>query len=93
MRARWSAYLDNRDHREFRGCFRCHNEDMLDAAGAAVFSDCTRCHVILTQSENDDETNQIDYEKGQTFYHIMNAETLDEFADCTACKDGADGVH
>lgn len=93
MRARWSAYPDNRGHREFPGCFRCHNQDMVDATGAAVFSDCTRCHVILTQIENGEETNQIDYEKGQTFYHVMNEETLDEFADCTACHDGADGVH
>lgn len=51
MRASWKAYPDNIGHKNWAGCFRCHNDELL--AGAAkpriTQNDCSSCHVILAQ--------------------------------------------
>jgi hypothetical protein len=91
MKVRWSAYPDNLGHRDWPGCFRCHNESMVDANGEPVFADCTRCHIVLTQTNGD--PGGVDYERGQSFFHVVDEETLEEFSECTDCHDGGDGVY
>lgn len=51
MKTSWKAYPDNIGHKNWPGCFRCHNDELL--AGAAkpriTQNDCNSCHVILAQ--------------------------------------------
>lgn len=51
MKADWRAYPNNIGHKNWPGCFRCHNDELL--AGAATPSitqnDCNSCHTILAQ--------------------------------------------
>ena len=51
MKADWSAHPDNIGHRDSPGCFRCHNDEMLNEAGDAIFTDCTRCHASIGHDE------------------------------------------
>jgi NapC/NirT cytochrome c family, N-terminal region len=48
MNVQWGAYPSHLGHRNNGGCFRCHNEDMVDAEGRRVSNDCTLCHSILS---------------------------------------------
>jgi nitrate/TMAO reductase-like tetraheme cytochrome c subunit len=51
MKTSWQAYPDNIGHKNWPGCFRCHNDELL--AGAAkpriTQNDCNSCHTILAQ--------------------------------------------
>ncbi len=47
MNVGWNPYPNHIGHRNNGGCFRCHNEDMIDERGRAIVNDCTVCHSIL----------------------------------------------
>ncbi len=65
MNIKWGTYPSQIGHRygTGSGCFRCHNESMVDDSGKAVSSDCTLCHSILA----------FDYDK--PFGYIETADT------------------
>jgi hypothetical protein len=51
-KADWRVYPNNIGHKDWPGCFRCHDDKHKTLAGEAVkASDCTSCHVILTQGK------------------------------------------
>jgi len=56
MRASWSSYPDNIGHKDWLGCFRCHdgNHKSDDGKKAIVASDCDSCHTILAQGNGAD---------------------------------------
>lgn len=48
MKITWGSYPNHLGHRtDDAGCFRCHNDRMVDEAGVAINNDCTLCHSIL----------------------------------------------
>jgi len=47
MNVGWNPYPSHIGHSGQGGCFRCHNENMVDDAGVAIPYDCTLCHSIL----------------------------------------------
>ena len=50
--ADWRVYPNNIGHKDWPGCFRCHDDKHKTLAGEAVkASDCTSCHVILSQGK------------------------------------------
>jgi hypothetical protein len=87
MKADWSAHPDNIGHRDWPGCFRCHNDEMVDEEGEPVFTDCTRCHAILAQGGESVEL-AADFEEGLDFVHPEDEDTFDEFTLCTDCHTG-----
>ncbi len=51
-KADWRVYPNNIGHKDWPGCFRCHDDKHKTATGESVSaSDCTSCHVILTQGK------------------------------------------
>jgi hypothetical protein len=54
MKARWDAYPNNIGHKEFPGCFRCHDGSHRSADGKIVSQDCNTCHVIVGQGRSGD---------------------------------------
>ena len=36
-----------------KGCFRCHNENILDEAGIPIEDECTLCHSIIANDSPD----------------------------------------
>lgn len=49
MNVQWNTYPSHLGHSGTAGCFRCHNEHMVDDAGQSIAYDCTLCHSILAQ--------------------------------------------
>jgi hypothetical protein len=48
MRIDWGTYPSHLGHEHGEaGCFRCHNENLVDAEGNTISSDCTLCHSLL----------------------------------------------
>jgi nitrate/TMAO reductase-like tetraheme cytochrome c subunit len=51
MKASWQVYPDNIGHKDWPGCFRCHDglHKSSDGKKAITASDCNACHTILAQ--------------------------------------------
>jgi len=51
MKASWKSYPDNIGHKDWPGCFRCHdgNHKTADKKLAIKASDCNTCHTIISQ--------------------------------------------
>src|SRR5262245_4826562 len=51
MKASWQAYPDNIGHKDWPGCFRCHDGEHKtpDGKRAIKANDCNSCHTILAQ--------------------------------------------
>jgi hypothetical protein len=51
MKASWQTYPDNIGHKDWSGCFRCHDGKHATADGKRTIkaSDCNTCHTILAQ--------------------------------------------
>lgn len=92
MKADWSAHPDNSGHLEWPGCFRCHNDDMVDGEGEPIFTDCNKCHVILSQGEGKIEL-RADFSGGEDFVHPEDLETMDEFTLCSECHTGGADIY
>lgn len=87
MKANWKAYPDNKGHKEWPGCFRCHDgmHKTADGKRAIGGSECNSCHMILAQGSTPEELSKLSAE-GHTFFHI-DAEYTD--LSCNQCHTGA----
>lgn len=47
MRVDWKAYPENIGHKEFPGCFRCHDGKHVSKDGRVIRNDCASCHDFL----------------------------------------------
>jgi hypothetical protein len=69
MKADWRAYPENIGHKDWPGCFRCHDGKHVATTGKGQIpaSDCGSCHSIIAQGSGD-ELNLIS-PMGQKFKH------------------------
>ena len=94
MKANWSAHPDNIGHRDWPGCFRCHNYEMESEDGDTIFKSCETCHQILAQIEPEAveaEATGMEFqmpEKGITYLHPDGDEYLENQTMCSDCHDG-----
>jgi nitrate/TMAO reductase-like tetraheme cytochrome c subunit len=69
MKANWKVYPDNIGHKDWPGCFRCHDGKHKAQDGKRMIqaNDCNSCHTILSQGSG----KQLDVltPKGQEFKH------------------------
>mgnify|MGYP002378634226 CR=1 FL=1 len=86
MKADWRAYPDNKGHKEWPGCFRCHDglHKTTDGKRAIGGSECNSCHVILAQGSTPEDLKNLSAE-GHTFLHV-DAEYTD--LSCNNCHTG-----
>jgi len=51
MKSSWKGYPNNIGHKNWVGCFRCHNDELLAGATKPLITqnDCNSCHTILAQ--------------------------------------------
>jgi nitrate/TMAO reductase-like tetraheme cytochrome c subunit len=86
MHASWQVYPDNIGHKDWPGCFRCHDGSHRTADGkrAIKANDCNACHVILAQGNGAELTKLSP--NGQKFEHPGGE--LDG-GGCTDCHNGA----
>lgn len=69
MKADWRAYPENAGHKEWPGCFRCHDgrHQAVGSKKQIPASDCKSCHTIIAQG-NEAELLEIS-PAGQDFRH------------------------
>ena len=69
MNASWQVYPDNIGHKDWPGCFRCHDGQHKTADGKRSIkaNDCNACHTILAQGSGE-ELKQLTPD-GQKFKH------------------------
>ncbi len=69
MKANWKVYPSNIGHKNWSGCFRCHDGEHLASDGKRTIkaNDCNACHIILAQGAGA-ELEQLN-SKGQEFKH------------------------
>jgi len=58
MKLTWGAHPNNLGHELFPGCFRCHDDKLLDTAGKPVGQDCDTCHKLLAWDDTNPEILQ-----------------------------------
>jgi hypothetical protein len=70
MKASWTVYPDNIGHKDWLGCFRCHDgrHKTADQKGEIAATDCNSCHTILAQGGPEAELRQLTPD-GQGFKH------------------------
>jgi hypothetical protein len=49
MKVSWTTYPNNIGHRNWPGCFRCHNDRHVSPTGKILTSSCPVCHTIPTR--------------------------------------------
>ena len=86
MKADWKRYPDNLGHKDWPGCFRCHDGKHKSADGkrAIKANDCNACHTILAQGRGA-QLEQLSA-AGQKFVHP--GDELDSESLCNECHDG-----
>jgi hypothetical protein len=69
MKTEWSIYPNNIGHKDFPGCFRCHDGEhkTVDGKGIINSKDCNACHTILGEARAA-EVSQLDG-RGLKFKH------------------------
>ena len=84
-KADWRVYPNNIGHKDWPGCFRCHDDKHKTSAGEAVrSSDCTSCHTILAQGKGAEF--ELLNARGQTFKHPGG--DIDPDLTCSDCHNG-----
>lgn len=84
-KADWRVYPNNIGHKDWPGCFRCHDSKHKTETGRAVSgSDCSSCHSILSQGAG----TQLEMlsAKGLEFEHPGGE--LDPELTCADCHNG-----
>ena len=46
MKVNWKTHVDNRGHKEWPGCFRCHDGRHATRNGKVLSQDCALCHTL-----------------------------------------------
>lgn len=87
MKVRWKAYPENTGHRDFPGCFRCHNDRLVDEDDEAIFTDCKGCHIVLTQGSEIAKVEP-DLSQGLAFFHPDDEDYIKDYNDCGECHTG-----
>jgi hypothetical protein len=87
MKADWRAHADHSGHLDSAGCFRCHNDEMVDAEGDSVSTECATCHTLLAQDDSAIGTME-EFASGQDFVHPEDGSSFEEFTLCSECHTG-----
>ena len=86
MKADWRAYADNVGHKDFPGCYRCHDGKHVSADGKRVTHDCDACHTIVAQGAEGSIERRLE---GLAFRHPVDIGDVWKQASCSDCHDGA----
>lgn len=86
MKSDWRAYPDFLGHKDWNGCFRCHDGKHKTSDGKRTLgaSDCNSCHSIVAQG-SDAQLEKVDL-KGLNFFHI---DSINLDPTCANCHTGS----
>ena len=84
-KADWRVYPNNIGHKDWPGCFRCHDDKHKSASGESPkSSDCNSCHTLIAQGKGAEL--QTLSAKGLKFIHPDGE--LDPDLTCNDCHNG-----
>jgi hypothetical protein len=84
MNAGWDGYPSHIGHREFNGCFRCHNGQHQTSSGEVISKDCNLCHSIMMQG-NADTMQVAPFNGSLEFLHPVDIEDAWKETNCSEC--------
>ena len=86
MKVDWRTHPNNIGHKDWPGCFRCHDglHKTADSTKQLGASDCNSCHIILAQGSGE-EFQKLSV-TGHNFFHVDSP--YSDF-DCNKCHTGA----
>jgi len=84
-KADWRVYPNNIGHKDWPGCFRCHDDKHKTADGQKVrASECSSCHPILAQGNG----SQLDVLSAKGLEFNPPSGDLDPELTCADCHNG-----
>jgi hypothetical protein len=92
MKVNWRTYPDHSGHRDWPGCFRCHNDELTTDTGETIFTDCRACHVVLAQGDSLRQA-PVDFDEGLAFFHFADEDSFEEYEDCAGCHNGGSEIY
>jgi hypothetical protein len=85
MKVKWNAYPNHIGHREFEGCFRCHNDRHTAENGKRISMDCNLCHTIIAQGTPDSLQVISGLQESLEFVHPNDPDGMWKEALCSDC--------
>lgn len=85
MGVTWRVYPNNVGHKDFPGCFRCHDGAHASADGKVISNDCNVCHTIIAQGPPGAMETSLD---GLKFQHPVDIPEGWEKVACSQCHAG-----
>ena len=86
----WETHPDNLGHKNFPGCFRCHDGKHLTGTEEAIRLECNVCHAIPAVSNNQTLVTTIELVRGpeppshtHSSWMTLHGEAID--SSCAAC--------
>lgn len=91
----WETHPNNIGHKDFPGCFRCHDGKHVNAAGEVIRLECNLCHSVPVVSQASQLVANIPVNKGieppshkDSKWIAMHRESMDDT--CATCHDVTD---
>jgi hypothetical protein len=85
------ARVTNLSHFVNDGCFRCHNDSMVDGNGKSLRSDCNSCHLIVAQGPSESLEELDTNFGGLEFKHPEDIDEMWRELKCTECHTTEEG--
>lgn len=94
----WATHPDNTGHKEFPGCFRCHDGKHISPEGKAIRLECNICHTIPEVTGpgqpspviNVARVNEPESHRSTNWLFIHREEQVAQDAECAGCHNMAD---
>ena len=80
MKTDWRTHPNNIGHKNFTGCFRCHDGEHFTKAGKMITNDCNVCHTTIFDSEAPPSANM----RTGTYVHPIDLGSLSD-RKCETC--------
>ena len=83
MKTNWNTHPDNIGHRNFQGCFRCHDGQFKSKEGLKIRNECNICHTTIDQTFDGKTIS----DKDGLFQHPVNLGNRGDWL-CATCHKG-----
>lgn len=91
----WDTHPNNLGHKDFPGCFRCHDGNHLTGSEESIRLECNLCHTIPVIADNDSLVTTVELVRGpeppshtHTSWITLHGGVID--SSCQACHEPAD---
>jgi len=90
----WDTHPNNLGHKDFPGCFRCHDGNHLTGSEESIRLECNLCHAVPVVADNQSLVTEIELVRGpeppshtHTSWITLHGDVID--SSCSACHEPA----